>query len=408
MNPLNRLMCVGALALPSLACSSKADPTGAHVDGAGPLYVVAPWVVGDDDSIAYVTAVPSLSEGEVDLGSAHEYSGGASVFGRGGEDEFFVAPYSEPIVERWHVRPDGSFEARGAVSFLNLGIADAGGTQLFSQGKAYFLGSREIVIWDPAEMQLIGTVPLPSLDETEAGTFEPSAGLVALSDDSLMVYLHWSDPDDWTRWADHSTHVIFDTRTDSVVTSFDEPRCEMLEPFGIKTSDAKTYFSSDPSYQLLERAYGSDHGTRSCGLRALNAAGSFDPKFFVDPSELVGGRPAGTVTMVTDELAFIDVFHTELLDEPITPETVDAASSSPAYRFWTWRVGDTEAQDAVEQQPRTSSSLWQYVSDEGAVFVQDHDAEYSRWKLLELRSDGSVVDGLSGVGYATSGIVRVR
>jgi hypothetical protein len=140
----------------------------------------------------------------------------------------------------------------------------------------------------------------------------------------------------------------------------------------------------------------------------LNADGTFDPSFFLNPSALVGGRPAGIVTMVSNELAFIDVFHPELAGGAITADNIDDVSSAPAYRFWTWRPGDAEAHDTVTQLPRTSSSLWQFVSDDGRVFAQDHTPQYDRWKLLEMKADGSVASGLSGVGYATSGIVRVR
>jgi hypothetical protein len=405
LRSLRHLANVSVLAaLGAAACSDSGAGPGPGATG-GPLYVVAPWVFTGDDSTAYVTTVPSLEAGEVDLRNAIEYPNGAAVFGKSKQGDFYVAPFGQPIVERWSVAADGKFQKLGTVSFANLGIADAGGAQVLSQGKAYFLGGREIVVWDPVQMKFLKTVPLPSL---ENGNFDPSAGMIALGDDRLLVYLHWTDPEEWTKWDEHSTHVVFDTRTDSVVSSVDEARCEMLEPFGRKTTDGKTYFSSDPAYQLLERAYGPAHGTRSCGLRLLNADGTFDPTFALDPSSLVGGRPAGTVTMVSDDMAFIDVFHPELAGGEITPENVDKASNSAAYRFWTWRLGDAEAKDVVVQSPRTSSSLWQYVSEDGRVFVQDHTMDYGRWQLLELKPDGSVTPGLAGVGYATSGILRVR
>jgi hypothetical protein len=390
--------------------SDDTPPVSAPGDGGdetAPLYVVAPWVIGlDDDSTAYVGSVPALDGGEVRLDDAIEYPGGATVFGPAAKGVFYVAPYSAPVVEQWSVKRDGSFAKGATLSFANLGIADAGGTQVFSQGKAYFLGAGELVIWDPTKMELIGTVPLP-LEYTGAGVYEPNTGLVELGPDRIMVYLHWSDVDDWSRWASYATQVTFDTVDDRVLQVFDEPRCEMLEPYGKQTSSGTRYFSSDPAYQLPEIFFGSEYGSRSCGLRVLNPDGRFDPDFQLDPSSLVGGRPAGTVTMVSDDTAFIDVFHPELFDKPLTAENADAANSAAAYRFWIWHPGEAEAVDSVVQSPRTSSSLWQYVID-GRVFAQDHDVDYSHWSLLELHPDGSVSTGLSGAGYATSGLVRVR
>jgi hypothetical protein len=343
----------------------------------------------------------------VDSSTALEYPGGADVFGPALKNSFYVAPYTSPTVERWGVSAQGGFEKLGTISFANLGIGGAGTRQVFSQGKAYFVADQQMVIWDPEAMELIGTVPIPQLEYRENGLMSPSLGLVSVRDDLLMIYLHWSDVDDWTRWADYSTQITFDTTTDTIVGAFDEPRCEMLEPFGRQTRDGKQYFSSDPTYQLLDRAMGAEHGTRSCGMRLLTNDGSFDPDFFIEVSSLVAGRPAGVVTMVSDDTAFIDVFHTELFGDSITADNHEVASNSQSYRFWLWHPGQNAAQDSVVQLPRSSASVWQNVVD-GKVYVQDHTEDFSVWTLLELRSDGSVHRGLTSSGYAATGIVRIR
>jgi hypothetical protein len=41
--------------------------------------------------------------------------------------------------------------------------------------------------------------------------------------------------DESNRWADHSSQVIFDTRKNEVIGAFDEPRSEMLDPYGKRT-----------------------------------------------------------------------------------------------------------------------------------------------------------------------------
>ncbi len=388
-----------------VGCSDDArviDPTPTPV---GPLYAVAPRILSPESESLYIGVLPSLDQGEVDLGNALEFTGGASMFGKPESGTLYVASFSEPTVERWALNERGTLERGATVSFANLGLDSAATGQVFSQGRAYFLANGEIVMWDPEAMVFLDTFPIPEFEYTGEGQYAPNASITELSDESILVYGHWSDVDEWNRWADHATQLVFDTVTNQVVSAWDEPRSEMLEPYGKRTSDGTTYFSSDPGYQTDAVTFGDEYGSRPVALRMLEGGSSFDQSFFVDMSTLVGGRPAGIMTPVSDDTFFIDVLHTELLDVPLTDPTW-WESQTAAYRYWLWHVGDAAATDVVEQAPRYASTAFQKVIDD-KVYVQDHDFEFTEWWLLQLDPAGTLKRGLAGPGYSVE-LLRLR
>jgi hypothetical protein len=399
---------VGALVLAAVVgCSDDARIIESVPSplAAGPLYAVSSRVLSPETESLYVSLLPSLDSGEVNLESAIEFPGGASLFGKPETGVVYVAPYTSPTIERWTLTDQGSLAPGDVVSFANLGLESAATGQVFSQGRGYFLANGEIVMWDPENMELLDTFPIPELEYTGEGEYAPNASIVALGDESILVFGHWSDVDEWNRWADHSTQVVFDTVTNQVVSAWDEPRSEMLEPYGKRTTDGATYFSSDPAYQTDAFTLGDDYGSRPVTLRMLEGASAFDPNFFVDVSTLVGGRPAGIVTPVSDDTFFIDVLHTELLDKPLEDPTW-SENPPAAYRYWLWHVGDPVATDTVAQEPRLASTAFQSIID-GKVYVQGHDAKFGQWWLIELRPDGTLSQGLAGPGYSAE-LVRVR
>jgi hypothetical protein len=75
------------------------------------------------------------------------------------------------VITRWTVSADDRIEKRETLSFANLGVsrADASAELFLSDDKAYFHDddSRQIVIWNPRAMEIIGTIPL-ELEEADA------------------------------------------------------------------------------------------------------------------------------------------------------------------------------------------------------------------------------------------------
>jgi hypothetical protein len=390
------------------ACSDDADEqrSGAPVATKDALYAVSARVLSPEDEVLYIALVPSLDkDDELDLTGAVEFPGGGLMFGKPESKQLFVASFSEPTIERWSLSEAGELERDRSVSFANLGLPNVAANQVFSQGKAYFLANGELVMWDPEEMALLDTFEIPELAYTGEGEYEPSVSVMALNDETLLLFGLWQGVEDWNRWADHSTQVVFDSKKNEVVRAFDEPRSEMLDPFGKRTAAGTIYFSSDPAYQTDAFTFGDEYGSRPIALRMHKGETGFDDQFELDMSALVEGRPAGILTPVSDDTFFLDVLHTELLGRSFDdPEWSEGAP--PAYRYWIWHPGDDAAMDIVEQEPRAASTAFQAIID-NKVYVQDHDSEYANWQLIELRADGTLQRTLSGQGYS-AGLLRVR
>jgi hypothetical protein len=434
---IQRWMLAVVAAIPAAACSDGATivypepPAPGMSDGsmasegsagdggqAAPLYLVRTTVSTDDTDTGYIASVPSLDEGRLPLDAALEYPGDVRIGGIPGTGVFFAASRAEPTIDKWRIEDDGSFELLGTLSLANLGLSDlttaiwtSGGAVFESAERAYFVSfeeSHEIVIWNPDAMQLIETVPIPDeyLEYQGEGVFERRGmNLFGIGDGTALLTINWGDPENsGTRWARHSTHFTFDPQTRTFSAPFDEPRCSFPQPRGVAASDGTLYFSPITRFVLPGLVFGNDFGDQPSGLRVVPPGQRFDDGYDVDLSALVGGRPAGNFTPVSDELAFILVWHPELVPE-LTPENwATARREFLGYRWWTWRIGDAEALDNVEQEPHALGSGANQVVD-GRVLGEARNPDDSA-RLIELRADGTLRPGLSAPGNME--VLRVR
>lgn len=375
----------------------------------GPLYMISTRVfepTGDAET-GYMTTVSSLEQGSsFELADAIEIPGGGNAFGRRGDRYVYWASASEPTITRWEILPDGSFARGPVVSFANLGLSNAyaaSSTPLYSAEKAYFTdqGQGGIVIWNPSEMSVIGYI---SLDLPRDGGLTPTVFTeLAVRDDRILASVFWSDSDDWTRIGERSRLVAIDPATDSIVSVVDEPRCNQLALGGI-ASDGTAYFGARSYFTLPRLVFGAGFGAASCALRVVPAGEEYEQGFDVDLGALVGGRPAGDFTLVSDDVGFIRVWHPEMVSAP-TPSNWDVMRSEAGFRWWRWRVGAAEAEDVIEQD--MAANTVQLRTIDGQVHALRYAPDYSTTTLEEFRPDGSVVPKLSGPG-GIYGVVRMR
>lgn len=390
--------------------SSSAGNNGSAMGNEDPVYIVRTSVSADDQDTGYLVAVPTLEQGELSLDGAVEYPGDVRIGGIPETGIFYAASRVAPTIDKWRVGNDGSFERLGTLSFANLGLPDAtsavwtaGGGVFESEQRAYFINfteGAEIVIWNPQIMQLVDTVPIPAghLDYQGEGSFErDGVNLFAIGDSTALLTINWRYPESGsTRWARYSTHFTFDAATRTFSEPFDEPRCSFPQPRGLSASDGTLYFSPTARFVLPGLVFGAGFGNQPSGLRIVPPGERFDQGYDVDLSALVGGRPAGNVTPVSDELAFLLVWHPELVPE-VTPENwATARREYEGYRWWTWRIGDSEARDNVQQEPHALGLGGGLIVD-GKVWAEARRPDDSA-QLVELRADGTLRPGLSGPG----------
>jgi hypothetical protein len=399
------------------AADAAADAAAAADSGAGdaataagePLYVVSTGTVAGDDFIGYLATVPSLEPGaEYDLDDAAEIGTGSFIFGREREGAVYVASLAEPTITRWEIEGPGKFHKGKTVSFADLGFFSAylaASAPIFSDEKSYFVDDEQdqVVIWNPARMELIGTIPLG--DEDDGALMPVPEGAIVARGDRLLVTVGWRDPDDTTHFGDHVRVVAIDTRTDGIVDSSTDER-SVHAALSATKSDGTAFYSPFSLYAAY-RGVGDGHGAPSTLLRVAPDKSRFDAAYSVDLSELVGGRPAGDFTLLDDDVALIRVWHPELVDAVDESTARDVIRSQAGFLWWRWQVGDGEAVQIEDQAPSSlGSSL---IAIDGKTYATSFLQEEDTTTLVEITDEGEFVPVLHGPGQIVgSGVMRVR
>lgn len=387
--------------------SDAATPRAAPFDTDGPLYALGVRFVTADTTVGYLVTVPSIEPGATwNLERAVEVGQDAWLEGTRGEPLVLTASSRDPSVNRWRVLPDGSISQDAELTFANLGLARSrearGKTAIYLSDKAYFMSSDgQIVIWSPREMAVIGTIPF----EVPAG-LSPE-GLFSGNDERVFmtVNLYEDDAADPTIY-EHDVHLVeIDPRTDTIVRDSVEPRCNNLSSMSL-APDGTTYYSPDAPITSYQVTLGAEHGPKSCSLRIVPEAPGYDPGFHFDLTSLVGGRPAGGLSLISDEVAFLRVWHEELAP-PLASDRSNYRDLmfAKAYQWWRWPVGAPEAELVPGQLSTTGQ--WDLLDVDGRKLLPVVDADFSSTELVELLPDGSMQPLISGPGTLL-GVVRVR
>jgi hypothetical protein len=349
----------------------------------------------------FLLTVPSIEAGATfNLDTAYELGSDIGLASVPGSPFVWAGSCTEPTLTRWEVKPDGSLEAGPRMSFANLGLTDAciqSGT-LFSADKAYHLpfqsDTPEIIVWNPTTMEISSTIALPGVEPE--GDLLPVITL-ATRRDRLFVTVFWegSFDQDWTLFGDHVRVIEIDTTTDTIVGQSEDTRCNSLS-WASGTSDGTLYFSPY-SYNTPVRAIlGDEHGAASCGLRIVPPASSFDQGYHVDLAALAGERPAGDLIVLNDEVAFIHVWHDELVT-PLTPERSnwEDVLGENGFLWWRWPIGSDAAEPILEQSP---SNFTITMEVDGRKFQSHFSDDFSSTVLEELDPSGLIRPALAGPG----------
>lgn len=392
-----------ASCLPLSGCGDDSETAGGT--SSGPLYIGSTRVFSAEGSNGYLFAVDSLDAGaEVDLAQAVELND-AWVFGDA-DPYFYTATIFEPTITRWSLSDSGRFEQGPTVSFQNQGV---GGTYtaafvpVFSSSKAYFVdaASGQVVVWNPADMEFVRTIEVPVDAEVPTG-MSPIMDL-ALRDDRIFVSVFWVSQDSFfTEYADFARLVAIDPATDQVVEVRDEPRCQALAPSGV-TSDGTAYFSPWDYHAAVRGVYGEGYGVDSCALRVVPPGNGFEEGYEVDLSELVGGRPAGGLTLISDEEALIHVWQDDLVHA--TPDDWQEKRFEAGYKWYRWTLGDAQATELPGQAPSSEGGSW--LRMDGQVISFSPNADFSETTVVRLAPDGSFEPGVTVPGYMAA-LIRAR
>jgi hypothetical protein len=401
---------VGPCALALCGCSEGADDRVGVSVPPGPAYIVSTSVSSGDDVQGFLVPVSSIAAGDTfGLDGAIEIPE-STVSAPRADGVFYTAAMGEPRITRWQLGEDGRLVEGVSLSFGGLGVsrADVSAELFYSDEKAYFHddASRQIVIWNPRAMSIIGTIPL-DLDLPDAPALVPWLTLLVRPDRVFAVASWEEDFDaDWSRFGDRVRIVSIDPATDSVVESVDEPRCNYLL-WAFSATDGTAYFSPLSYYAPIRSMLGAAAGIDNCSLRIVPPATTFDAGYSVDLDALAGGRPTGSLFLVNDQVAFIRVWHSELVSLLASDKSNwQDVLNEPGFQWWRWSIGSPAAELIPGQTPAASEATGLYrIGDR--KFIPRVNEDYSATTLDELDPAGELRPTLSGPGNIW-GVARIR
>lgn len=377
-----------------------------------PLYVLSTTVTVGDTDQGYLVPVSGIEPGasfDLEQGVEIDDSTIATLpqSGVGDPPYLYVGSSVAPTITRWVLRGD-TLSPGPVLNLGNLGLtrAPVGAELMHSRQRAYIPDDqgRQVVVWDPEAMALVATI---GLDVQNEGALQPSMS-VLVRPDRVIVVVSWqgSFDDDWSVFGRRVRVFSIDPASNEIVSVADEERCNSMFWSSV-ASDGTAYFSPLSYYTPIRAMLGAQLGPDSCSLRVLPPGAAFDAGYEIDLNGLVGGRPAGTVFLVQDDVAFIRAWHADL----VTPVTSDKSNwqdviNEAGFLWWRWQLGQPAATQIPDQDPGASEVTALYEVD-GRKFLPRVAADYSSTTLDELDPAGALRPTLSGPGNIW-GLVRLR
>ena len=304
----------------------------------GAFYAIATQLYGADfsSSTSLVQLVSSLDVGEIDLGSAREYNGRATVGTVGGW--LFIMDGEDPIVERFIVGADGSLTPDGQLSFANYGMPywsiDDWGNTMVSPTKAHFTnpGDETLIIWNPTTMEIVRDIPLPVAASAD---LELQSAPAFLHGDRLFRLFSWVNFDTFEFSRVPQQLAVYDTATDELVSLREETRCPAVYSVPFEDEAGNLYYSNhvwSPMETLVKGA------PESCSLRVLAGQTSFDPTWQLRYADFAEGRQGAVLRYLGNGQALADIFHAErtAITDATDPSELGESSN---WRLWTVDVG---------------------------------------------------------------------
>ena len=333
--------------------------------------------------------VPRL-EDEIDAEGGIEVVGGASIYGYDNSGFVWVGQSQEPTIQRYAVEEDGSLSVDGPrVSFAGLGLSRAnfgrGRVPFLSPTKAYLMTNTpdEVVIWNPQEMTIEGTIDL-ELPEREGFRLVNSKAQVV--GNRLYVAFGYLDAAN-ARVAEVMGLAVVDTDTDQVVSITETERCGRPNT-SVVSDDGFVYYASGGFTLWANRVFGESNAPDPCILRVRAGETEFDPDFFVSIEDLTGGAGGLSIAGSGGDL-FVRVFDDEEYGLPITEQTTGPdIAGAPAFKWWRVTPDFTSATE-LEEAPFGAASVGTFVID-GRLIIADLTEDLASTNFLEL------IDGPEG------------
>ncbi|MET0339844.1 MAG: hypothetical protein ABW252_02535 [Polyangiales bacterium] len=288
--------------------ASDAGVAGIDAGTTPPLYLISTTVTTPEGSNTYVKSVPSLGAlgKRLDLTDSREFPGWADVNMIGGRA--YVSSADEPKVTRFKIDERGALVEDGVIHFgVHTSKADISQHHVISPTKAYLVGEKSFVVWNPTTLEVTGTIPLPPM-ETRRGDMTPNYAYdrgSVVRGNRLFIAASWLD---WKtfRIEPDSRVVVLDTDNDRVVSTLVAP-CPFLE-IATKDENEAIYFSSWTYQPAATVGLGEAKG---CAVKIPAGSEAIDASWTLPIAEATGGHEGSALVAIGGGKALMTVFHEE-------------------------------------------------------------------------------------------------
>lgn len=357
---------------------------------ASQLFGVGTLTYGEENMAnAYLLLLSDLDRAgaELELGQAREFAGQSDFATHAGA--ILVANGDDPSVTRFTVNEEGELEEEETVSFASYGIASAAfwNNQFVATDKAYMVnGPTELIVWNPATMELEGAIDLPEQEEREGLKL-----VVGLADRSSVVHdgkfyipVYWTD-DNYAERSDDSVVFVVDTKTDEVVDTI-AIDCPGLD-YATVDDEGKLHFSNWTGGVGTHYVLGT---AQNCIATLDPSANDVSTKTF---ASLTGGHEGAAFKYAGGGRFVLSVFDEDKADienaeDPFTP------IGGLNWRLWSYDP-QTESASPIESVDWNSGATIHNWAN-GTLYSMVPGADYASTVVYEL-IDGERAEKTFGI-----------
>lgn len=359
------------------------------------VFVTASVVFGDEGTNSLVSVLNSVERQELDYDKAREFPGWTDAWVH--EGHVFLADGEAPTVTRYSVNDNLELVEEGSLSFLNSGAGTAAfwNNLLVSPTKAYLfvIAERQIVVWDPSQMEITGSIALPGLEDREGQPLDDSAmdRSAIVREGRAYIPLIWGDYDEFS-FSNDSAILVIDTQTDEVLDTL-KVDCPTIDVATID-EDNNLYFSNwvfaIPPALINDKP-------EACAVRIAAGSERIDESWSLTFSDATGGRQAAALRVLGDDTALMSVFHDERVQ--VTSQTdPNELLGSQNWKLWSLDLSSREAAP-LELDWNSGGYYLTRVAGRNQLFLPSTD--YSSTTAYELDPNGQVTQLWSALGWTT-------
>ncbi len=387
--------------------SSGASAGGGAGEGSGPseapAFVLGTRVWDDVTITSYFHVVGSLAAGtEIDESRALEQPGAAKLVALPEIDWFGLHSGEEPVVTRYTLGAGGRLVAGKSMSLLNYGVEGLWDTHyVVSSTKAYYAdrAGEQLIIWNPGEMRVLGTIPLP--DTQREGYLALYGYAPIVRGNSLLISVGWFDWEESDSVLGETGLVEIDTETDSVVGFEVDDRCGgVTQPITLPSGDTLLANSA-----LAGVAHRLDRlTTRPCALMVRESETVFDADYLAELDAITGFDIVGEPIPAGGSTVFLRAFDDSLADVIEDGFTWDTTGQL-GWHWLRWDVATDAIETMAELEPAKADVVW--FQTDGHTYGMRTNADDSESQLVDLTVAGGPQNRLLAPGFL-HGVARVR